>query len=337
MKTTILFTSITFALILWSCSQEHKTERTSEDQSVESPVDAKLATTESKAKDDASESISSSAAVETKNNGNRKFIRTADLKFKVKSVLKATYGIEDIVGRQGGFVTYTNLYSTIDYVNSTAISAHSTLETTHFTVLNSMTIRIPNTKLDTTLKAIAKHIDYLDHRIITADDVALKLLSNDLTQKRATKTERRLTDAIDNRGKKLNETVESEEILANKQEQSDNAKIANMSLNDQIDFSTITISMYQRQDIKRDVISNYKNIAAYEPGFGKKVMESLTSGWHILEVTILFLLNLWGLILASVAVFFLYRFVAPKFKKKLYKLLLGASPLVIICKAFSLT
>jgi hypothetical protein len=314
MKTKILFTSITFAFILWSCSQEHKAERASEDQSAESPVDAKLAATESKAKDNASESISSSAAVETNNNGNRKFIRTADLKFKVKSVVKATYGIEDIVSRQGGFVTYTNLYSTIDYVNSTAISADSTLETTYFTVLNSMTIRMPNTKLDTTLKAIAKHIDYLDHRIITADDVALQLLSNDLTQKRAAKTERRLTNAIDNRGKRLNETVESEEILANKQEQSDNAKIANMSLNDQVDFSTITISMYQRQDIKCDVISNYKNVA-YEPGFGKKLMESLVSGWHILEVAILFLLKLWGLIFAVVTVFFLYRFLVPKFKK----------------------
>ncbi|WP_299252431.1 DUF4349 domain-containing protein [uncultured Cytophaga sp.] len=318
MKTNLLFTSILFAFFLLSCSQEHKAERTS-DQSNEnaeaSTVDMASAVSESKAKDAASESISSSAAVETNKNGNRKFIRTADLKFKVKSVVKATYGIEDIVGQQGGFVSYTNLYSTIDYVNSTAISADSTLETTYFTVLNSMTIRIPNTKLDTTLKAIAKHIDYLDHRIITADDVALQLLSNDLTQKRADKTERRLTNAIDNRGKRLNETVASEEILANKQEQSDNAKIANMALNDQIDFSTITISMYQRQDIKRDVIADFKNITAYEPGFGKKVIESLISGWQILEVTILFLLNLWGLILAAVAVFFLYRFVAPKFRK----------------------
>jgi hypothetical protein len=182
MKTNLIFTSIAFAFLLSSCSQEHKAERTSEEQSAESPVDVKLADIDSKAKDQTSKSISSSAAVETNKNGNRRFIRTADLKFKVKSVVKATYGIEDIVGQQGGFVTYTNLYSTIDYVNSTAISADSTLETTHFTVLNSMTIRIPNRKLDTTLKAIAKHIDYLDHRIITADDVALQLLSNDLME-----------------------------------------------------------------------------------------------------------------------------------------------------------
>ena len=124
-----------------------------------------------------------------------------------------------------------------------------------------------------------------------------------------------MTDDIDNRGRKLNETVASEEILANKQEQSDNAKISNLSLNDRINFSTITLSMYQRQEIKRELISNHKNIKAYESSFGHKVMDSLASGWHILENVILFVLNLWGLILAAVAVFFLYRFAAGKLKK----------------------
>ena len=270
---------------------------------------------EAKSDENKTERISSLAAIETNKNSDRKFVRTVELRFKVENVIKATYRIEDITSRHGGFVTYTNLNSTIDNVNTTKISADSSLETTYFTVLNSMTIRVPNTKLDTTLKDIAKHIDYLDYRIIKADDVALQILSNDLTQKRSTKTEKRLADAIDTRGKKLNETVQSEEILSNKQEQSDNAKIANLSLNDRINFSTITLSIYQRQEIKRELISNHQNIKAYEPSFGKKIIESLTSGWEILEVVILFLLNLWGLILAAVLVFLLYRYVAPKLKK----------------------
>src|SRR5688572_5416462 len=42
------------------------------------------------------EAVSSSAAAVSKDTS-RKFIRTADLKFKVKNVIKATYRIEDIV------------------------------------------------------------------------------------------------------------------------------------------------------------------------------------------------------------------------------------------------
>lgn len=56
----------------------------------------------------------SSAAVEKNKDSTRKFIRTAEMKFKVKSVINSTYDIENICNDQGGFVTYTNLASTIE-------------------------------------------------------------------------------------------------------------------------------------------------------------------------------------------------------------------------------
>lgn len=258
--------------------------------------------------------ISSSAAVENGKDTTRRFIRTAELKFKVKSVIKSTYDIENITNRQGGFVTYTNLTSNINNVTTTAVSADSSLETTYYTVTNSITLRVPNTKLDSTLKEISNNIDYLDYRIIKAEDVALQILSNNLTQKRSAKNEERLTNAIDNRGKKLNETTIAEEILLSKQEQADNAKISNLSLTDQIKFSTINLSIYQRQTIKRELISNDKNIDEYEPSFGAKILESLKYGWDILEAFIVFLTKLWGLFLFAIVVYFIYKKYGHKLK-----------------------
>jgi len=260
--------------------------------------------------------VSSSAAVENKKDSTHQFIRTADLKFKVKSVIKATYAIEDITNRQGGFVTFTNLSSSIDYTNNIAISADSSLETTHYTVSNSITIRVPNAKLDTTLKEISKNIDYLDYRIIKADDVALQILSNNLTQKRSTTNEKRLTNAIDNRGKKLYETTNAEEVLLRKQELADEAKISNLALADQINFSTINLNIYQRQTIKRELIANDKNIDAYEPGFGSKLVEALKFGWDILASFIVFLVKLWGLFLFGIVAYLLYRRFGHKIRKK---------------------
>jgi len=258
--------------------------------------------------------ISSSAAVENVKDTTRRFIRSADLKFKVKSVIKSTYDIEEITNRQGGFVTFTNLTSNIDNATTTAVSADSSLETTYYTVTNSITLRVPNTKLDTTIKEISNNIDYLDFRIIKAEDVALQILSNNLTQKRSAKNEERLTNAIDNRGKKLNETTVAEEILLSKQEQADNAKISNLSLTDQIKFSTINLSIYQRQTIKRELISNDKNIDAYEPGFGTKILDALVYGWDILETFIVFLTKLWGLFLFAIFVYFIYKKYGHKLK-----------------------
>lgn len=259
--------------------------------------------------------ISSTAAVENSNDSTHKFIRTADLKFKVKSLIKSTYNIEDITKRQGGFVTYTNLTSNIDHVTNTTVSADSSLETTYYTASNSITLRVPNTKLDTTLKEISKNIDYLDYRIIKADDVAMQILSNNLTQKRSTKNEQRLTNAIANRGKKLDETIVAEEVLISKQEQADNAKIANLSLNDEINFSTINLSIYQRQAIKRELISNDKNIDEYEPGFGSKILDALKFGWDILEALLVFLVKFWGLFLLGFLTYILYLKFGHKLKK----------------------
>ncbi len=259
---------------------------------------------------------SSSAAVEKNKDSTRKFIRTADLKFKVKDVIRTTYKIEDITARFDGFVTYTKLNSDISSKMTIPISADSSLETTFFVVENTMTLRVPNTQLDTTLKTIAKLIDFLDYRIIKADDVGLQVLANSLTQQRVNRHSARLTDAIDNRGKKLHETTNAEENLLDKQEQSDNAKIANLELKDQINYSTIQLFIYQRTDIKREVVCNYKNIDAYEPGFGAKLKESLKFGWEILEALVLFVSKLWTLILIAFIIFFVVKKYLDRPKKK---------------------
>jgi hypothetical protein len=305
MKTTTkLFAAIGLITLFFACNQSSTQDSTSAKAENEMMMDST-----------ANEFISSSAAVENGKDSTRKFIRTAELKFKVKSVVNATYAIENITNQFGGFVAFTELNSNIDNTTTTTVSADSSLETTYFTVANTMTLRVPNTQLDTTLKSIASLIDFLDYRIIKADDVALNLLANKLTQDRAKKTEKRLTTAIDNRGKKLKETTAAEELLSGKQEQSDNAKISNLSLQDQVNFSTITLSIYQRQAIKRELTSNNKNIDEYTPGFGSRIVDSFKSGWEILQNIIIFIAQMWGLILVAVVVYFLYRRFGHKLKK----------------------
>jgi len=309
MKTTKVILVLGIAIMLFSCSNAKR-------ENAEAAVSESQIMADSISQEEVAGSfISSSAAKENTKDTVHKFIRTAELKFKVKSVINATYEIEDIAIRQGGFVTFTNLTSNIENNTTTAISADSTLETTYFTVSNTMIIRVPNTKLDSCLKEIAKLIDFLDFRIIKAEDVALQLLSNNLTQKRTAIIEKRLINAIDKRGKKLLETTTAEETLINKQEQADNAKIANLSLRDQMNFSTINLSLYQKQTIKREVILNDKNIAAYEPSFWSKIVGALKAGWSILAALVVFIAQLWGLILFGIILFVIYRKWGYKLKK----------------------
>lgn len=241
---------------------------------------------------DSANVVSSSAALAQKNS-NRKFVRTADIQFKVKNVAKSTTLIEDATTKFGGFVTYTNLQSTILNEKRTKVSTDSTLINTKFTVENNLTIRVPNIQMDTVIKSIAKEIGFLNHRIIKADDVTLQMLSNKMAQKRNATTEKRIANSIDTKGKKLNQVMDAEETLDAKKEQTDNKVIENLSLEDQVNFSTLTLQIYQDETTKQEMIANEKNINAYRPNIGLQIWESFKSGWFILEEMISFVVVLW--------------------------------------------
>jgi Domain of unknown function (DUF4349) len=247
--------------------------------------------------------VSSSAAVEPKNS-DRKFVRTADIKFKVKNVANSTYAIENTTNKFGGFVTYTNLQSSIIDKSETKISQDSTLEITNYRVENNITIRVPNTLLDTVIKTIAKQIDFLEYRIIKADDVSLQMLSNQLAQTRNENQEKRLEKAIDTKGKKLNDVTAAEDNLNNKKEQKDISKIENLSLQDQVNFSTLTLQIYQRETIKEEMIANAKT---YRQDFGSKILDGLISGWYVIEGIIAVVAQLWSVILIGIGGYFIFK------------------------------
>ncbi len=232
--------------------------------------------------------------------GDRKFIRTADLRFKVKDVAKATENLESITYHFGGFVTHTRLSSDIIQSNTTAISKDSSLETTYYSVTNDMTIRIPNTTLDTTLKLIAQNIDFLNYRVIDAEDVALQILSHKLAQKR-----NQTGKPIPSDGK-TKSSISADEYDINKKEKFDEAKIANLSLDDQVNYSTVKLSFYENNKIRRELIANQKNLDAYQPNLFSRIGESLVNGWEIVEDIIVFVIQFWAFILLGILFYCAY-------------------------------
>ena len=283
---------LVFAAFAFQCSNSSDSRETKASAMENTPSD--------------SVNISSSSALVDKKS-TRKFIRTADVKFKVKNVAKSTYIIEDATSKFGGYVIYTNLESNIFNEDRTKISPDSTLVTTNFRVENNITIRVPDIKLDTTLKTIARQIHFLNYRIIKADDVSLQMLSNQMAQKRSQNSEQRLANAIDATGKKLNDITDAEENLDNKKEQNDAAKIQNLSLKDQVDFSTITFNIYQDESSLQEMIANEKSINSYRPHIGLQIIDSLKTGWFLLEDIISFIVLIWPILLLGFLGYFGYK------------------------------
>ncbi|CAN5233501.1 DUF4349 domain-containing protein [soil metagenome] len=239
--------------------------------------------------------MQSSAARPTKLDSTHRFIRTANMRFRVRNVASVSYRIEDLAVKFGGYIADTKLESQLQSNEEKPVSEDSTLQTMRFMVTNSITIRVPVENLDTILKSFVPFIDYLDFRNVNTNDITLDLLANKLAQARIAKFNQRLAFSIDNKSGKLNDVQDAEQSMLNQQENSDNALIENLRKDDQVKYSTITLYLYQPQTIRQELIAREKNIAAYEPCLGNKLGSALSAGWYALRMIIIIIVSLWPL------------------------------------------
>lgn len=319
-----LLLSLSVILLLTNCSSNHQEapsenafkESNNSEYNQENDAFGDL-TTEGDQTDEIQEETNlSSSAAEVSSIEGKRFIRTANIKYRVKNVRKSTSRIEDITRKNDGFVIYTNLQSDINNTETTLISADSTLETIYFTTNNTLTLRVPNNNLDQTLKDMSAEIDYLDFRTIRAQDISISYLSNELKQKRIAEHNKRVTSTIDKQGKKIKQTLNAENDLLYKKEQEDLAHIANLTLDDKVEYSTVELYIYQRQGIKREIIKNYKNIDAYQPSFFQQLAEGITNGWNGLKSLIIGLSNIWPLLISLIFGFIFIKNYKHIFKSK---------------------
>ena len=237
-----------------------------------------------------------------------KFIRKADIRFKVKDVEGSTYRIESIVRANGGYVSHTHLAAASDRSEKIKVSRDSSLEITYYNVSNNITIRVPNQLLDSTLQEVAREIQFLDHRTIDADDVSIQYLENELGKRRYEGTKAKLLNSA--KQKELNAT---QDISISRKEKADEYFIANKYLDRDVNFSVVNIEIYQRPTAHRELVANEENINAYQPGLLSRIGDSMATGWNILEDLLVLIVRFWGLIALLILGYFLLRkFIAQK-------------------------
>jgi hypothetical protein len=230
------------------------------------------------AKPNVGAAISSSAAVQGTDTTHH-FIRTADLRFRVKDVVRATLGIEDIVGAHDGWVTNTQLRSEPRGTTTIPVSEDSLLEVSRYELVNTITLRVPNTALDSTMRQIGRWVELFDHRNILADDIRLRMMANAMAVRRAKAHSLRVANAIDDKGRKLKETLSAEEALQASDERRDQGILNNLELADRVTYSTVTVDIYQRTLIRREMIANERSIQGYQPSLWSRVGNALADGW----------------------------------------------------------
>jgi hypothetical protein len=251
-----------------------------------------------------------------KHNSNRKLIKTASLNFEVADVEKTTVKIEHLANNYGGFILSSSIKNTTSQVTEQRINKDSVLEIGLRNIQNDITLRVPEFLLDTVLFGFSKIWTQLNERTINAEDVTIDFLANELRARMYQKTATNINQAAQNNQKKLDNVVDAEQTAAQYLESTIQKKIQNLTLQDRIDYATITIHIYQEDVLYKKKKVSYQ-LEDYQPSFGSEFVDSLAFGWKIILGFILFITKCWSLLLIMVVLFFaIYLPIRYAFKKK---------------------
>lgn len=242
-----------------------------------------------------SQQMGSSAATYT--DGERKFIRTANARFRVKDVYVAALGIEDTVATHGGFVVKNGINAETVSTQHHPIGDGKLMELTEYKVQGHLIIRVPSAKTQEFLRAIVGHVVFLDQRNFSARDAQFDLLRQQLDMIRNQETQNDLGQAVRDGGRLIQKT-DAIAVRNDIKAARDAAHIAKKEFEDQVAFSTIELTLYQPSKVLQtervDVSSMYRQ---FRPGFFSRMGEQLRGGWEGLINVVLGLVGIWPVLL----------------------------------------
>jgi hypothetical protein len=208
----------------------------------------------------------------------KKIIHTADIRFKVEDLKKAESAIKARVKAMGGYIS-----------NENQNRESGNLE-------NSWTVRIPADKFDAFLGDVEKESIYVDSKNVSAEDVTAEYVDNELRIKSKQKVFERYLELL-KQAKNVQEIMAVEEQIRVIREEIEAKEGRQKYLNDQVDFSTITVTFYQETEAS----------SAPEQPFYVKIWKNFVEGWSSLFNTIIGLFYLIPYFLLIFVLFYFLR------------------------------
>lgn len=207
-----------------------------------------------------------------------KIIRDASMRMQVETYKTARTAINEAIAKHEAYVT----------VEDESKSGYSWE--------NNMVIRVSSEKFDALLEDLTQLAIYTDHKRINAKDVTAEYIDIESRLENRKKVEKRFQEILQ-QAKNIKEILDVENEIRKIREEIDAAEGRLKYLRDQVSFSTINLTYYQKLDYE----------AAPERSYFTKVGKAVGEGWDgFLEFTIA-ILYAWPFWILLVAVVWLVR------------------------------
>jgi len=171
----------------------------------------------------------------------------------------------------------------------------------------NLKIRVPAANFEKLVSSVEQGKDKVERKNIRARDVTEEFV--DLTIRLTTKREylKQYTVLL-SRAAKIADILEIQEKIRNLQEEIESAEGRLRYLNDQVTFSTLEVELYQKID--------YVYEPAQKDSFIERIKSGLNTGWEIVKSFVIFLTNIWSVLVILIAAFFFIRWRIKKRKAR---------------------
>lgn len=234
-----------------------------------------------------------------------KLVKTAGLHCKVHDVEKSTRAVSAIAQQFGGMVFNLSMEYEETGRNELPLSADSLMIVTVATPQANMTIRMPSQNLEAFMYGVADIGYFTRSSTLNIDDRSLQYLENNLKQQSRTAV---ITGSSLRRDKSFTHTrpIQVKDDVIDKQ-------LANKSIDAQVNYSTVSLNLYQNQVIRKEVVANYA-VADYQLPFSQRLGNAISNGWQMFQSFLLVLAHLWMFVFITAGGYFYYRFLQHKRK-----------------------
>ncbi|WP_377716273.1 DUF4349 domain-containing protein [Pseudofulvibacter geojedonensis] len=213
---------------------------------------------------------------------NLKIIKSADTKYKVKDISKASKEIKNLVLANNGYV------SEMRFTNSS------------YSKQNVFVIKVPNYQFDGLLEKISSSAIKIDYENITTQDVTEAYIDAESRLKTKLKVKKRYEEILRTKAYKVTDLLEVEEKINDIQEEIEAVQGKLNFMKNKVYLSTINIELYEES---KTLVHNEEN----DNKFSKEINKAMNFGLEIIKVFLLAMVYIWPILLLLILIYIAYR------------------------------
>lgn len=226
----------------------------------------------------------------------RKFVRSAEMRFRCRSVVQTTTAIERIVADAGGYVARNDLQVRMAEAHEESHGDDSLIRIERVDIVNDLQLQVPNDRLDTVLAHLAPLVAALDRRVVTAQDVGQELRRADRERRRQERASQRMENLVDERTGKIRDLSS---VLDNANDRADRADAALSREEDllgQVALSAVAVSIYQHPETRMDTLAQ-PLYQIWRESLGSRFGAAAREGWDGFVGFVLWFVSHWTVLL----------------------------------------